>query len=262
MSERKHVLIVHGNDAMAAIIETIVKDSGFEPVRVLSGNDALAKARALDVRTAVVDVAVSDPYAYELVPALKCDPGIFVVLLASVYDKTAYKRRPGSLYGADDYLEQHHLPDKLPMLLTSTTPQESVHQHGTSEADPTVLVRREALRRAADEQLGNGNRTIGPDSSAETLARSLVERARALASKLVLDISLYHDQAFMQGLVAGDLKTRLAKEIEEAKRFLGERLPESFKAGDAARFVDEALVQVERAQLERARTKKDDGGAR
>ncbi len=36
-----------------------------------------------------------------------------MVLVASVYNRTGYKRRPTSLYGADDYVEQHHIPDAL-----------------------------------------------------------------------------------------------------------------------------------------------------
>ena len=40
-----------------------------------------------------------------------------VILIASVFNKTAYKRTPHSLYGADDYVEQHHIPDMLPVKL-------------------------------------------------------------------------------------------------------------------------------------------------
>jgi hypothetical protein len=40
-----------------------------------------------------------------------------VILVASVYRKTSYKRRPVRLYGADDYVEIHHLGDMLPSKL-------------------------------------------------------------------------------------------------------------------------------------------------
>ncbi len=234
------VLVVHQSDAMAAIIETIVRETGYEPVRARTGSEALAAMAHGNVRTAVVDVAVSEPYAFELVPAIKRHPGVFVVLLASVYDKTAYKRRPGSLYGADDYLEQHHVPDKLPVVLASLSPTSS----SLVEEGVDVQARREALRRAADEQLGNENRVAGPDASAAALAVSLIDRARGLATKLVLDISLYHQEAFLAGLSRGDLATRLAPQLAEAKRFLAARLPESFRPEDASRFVDDALEKL------------------
>jgi hypothetical protein len=35
------------------------------------------------------------------------------VLLSSVYDMRRYKRTPTNLYGADDYIEKHHIPDFL-----------------------------------------------------------------------------------------------------------------------------------------------------
>ena len=41
----------------------------------------------------------------------------FVVLVASVYRPTGYKRRPTRLYGADDYIEIHHLGDALSVKL-------------------------------------------------------------------------------------------------------------------------------------------------
>lgn len=236
----RRVLVVHSSDAMASIIETIVRDTGFEPVRARSGIEAIEVLKEGGVRTAIVDVAVSDPYAFELVPMLKTHEGVFVVLLASVYDKTAYKRRPSSLYGADDYLEQHHLPDKLPVLLGSLTASAP-----PLESDSKVIAHREDLRRAADEQLGNGNRTVGPDASAEALAVSLLGRARTLARKLVMDISLYHDEAFVAGVAHGDLAERLSVQIDEAKRFLAERLPDSFRQGDAGRFIDEALAALQ-----------------
>ena len=43
------------------------------------------------------------------------DAGVKVVILvASVFRRTSYKRRPDGLYGADDYVEIHHLGDHLP----------------------------------------------------------------------------------------------------------------------------------------------------
>jgi len=36
-----------------------------------------------------------------------------VVLVSAIYDKTRYKRAPSSLYGADDYIERHHIHDGL-----------------------------------------------------------------------------------------------------------------------------------------------------
>ena len=77
------------------------------------GRAALA---ALERRPAalVLDVALPAVHAYEIVEEVKRRaPDTRVVLVASIYNRTGYKRRPTSLYGADDYVEQHHIPDAL-----------------------------------------------------------------------------------------------------------------------------------------------------
>jgi CheY-like chemotaxis protein len=61
-------------------------------------------------------VGLTGIYGFELCERLKGDPdtrGIKIILLSSVYGLTAYKRNPVTLYGADDYIEKHHIPDKL-----------------------------------------------------------------------------------------------------------------------------------------------------
>ncbi len=116
LPSEKRVLLIHSSDAMSNIMREIVSDSDWQITRTLTGDEALKVLKTDKFRLAVVDVATESPYAFELVPQLKKIPELHVLLLASVYDKTAYKRRPSTLYGADAYLEQHHLPDKLPVL--------------------------------------------------------------------------------------------------------------------------------------------------
>src|SRR5205807_6370680 len=80
---------------------------------VAEGRQASA-ALARKPSALVLDVALPDVHAFELVEeAHNKAPEIRVVLVASVYNRTGYKRRPTSLYGADDYVEQHHIPDSL-----------------------------------------------------------------------------------------------------------------------------------------------------
>ena len=62
----------------------------------------------------MLDVALPTVHAYEIVEEVKRRaPETRIVLVASIYNRTGYKRRPTSLYGADDYVEQHHIPDAL-----------------------------------------------------------------------------------------------------------------------------------------------------
>ncbi|MCD6497349.1 MAG: response regulator [Deltaproteobacteria bacterium] len=78
------------------------------------GNEAWSLILSLRPDLLVVDAAIDGLASFELgdrVAGRRLPTRI--ILIASIYDKTAYKRRPTSLYGADDYVEQHHIPDML-----------------------------------------------------------------------------------------------------------------------------------------------------
>ena len=98
------------------MIQGVVKDAGLIVEHATDGLDALKKATALKPRVMIVDVGLTGIYGFELCERLKGDPetrSIKIILLSSVYGLTAYKRSPVTLYGADDYIEKHHIPDKL-----------------------------------------------------------------------------------------------------------------------------------------------------
>jgi len=84
------------------------------------GVEALKKATDNLPQALVLDVGLPGIYGFELCERLKDDPktkGIKIILLSSVYDMRRYKRTPANLYGADDYIEKHHIPDFLPSKL-------------------------------------------------------------------------------------------------------------------------------------------------
>ncbi|HEX9112786.1 MAG TPA: response regulator, partial [Nitrospirota bacterium] len=93
---------------------------GFRVVAASDGVEALRKASELRPQGMVLDVGLPGIYGFELCERLKADPvtkSIKIVLLSSVYDMRRYKRTPVSLYGADDYIEKHHIPDFLGLKL-------------------------------------------------------------------------------------------------------------------------------------------------
>jgi response regulator RpfG family c-di-GMP phosphodiesterase len=80
-------------------------------------------------QVALIDVALPGLFAFELVDKVRNRPAlkeVKILLLSSVYNKMAYKRTPTSLYGADDYIEKHHISDdlvpKINQLITHAKP--------------------------------------------------------------------------------------------------------------------------------------------
>lgn len=114
------VLVAHDSAVIRESICGVVAEAGFETDTAADGVEALKKAMENKPRAIVLDVGLPGIYGFELCERLKGSretSDIKIILLSSVYDMRRYKRTPVSLYGADDYIEKHHIPDFLPAKL-------------------------------------------------------------------------------------------------------------------------------------------------
>lgn len=116
---RPRVLLAHAGPVIAGAAQRILQAHGFD-AEVVPNSVAVERALAAGGWDAlVVDVALpgapgAERTGFELTGPAR-DAGVKVVILvASVFRRTSYKRRPRRLYGADDYVEIHHLGDHLP----------------------------------------------------------------------------------------------------------------------------------------------------
>jgi predicted Zn finger-like uncharacterized protein len=113
------VLIAHDSDVVRTMISGVLTGEGFRVDSAADGVEALRKANEFKPQAMVLDVGLPGIYGFELCTRLKGAPdtdAIKIVLLSSVYDMRRYKRTPVSLYGADDYIEKHHIHN-LPSIL-------------------------------------------------------------------------------------------------------------------------------------------------
>jgi len=194
---------------------------GFAVEPVSTGSAAKASLERQRWDALVVDVALPEIPGYELCDIAKSDPGngaAVVVLVASVYRKTSYKRRPARLYGADDYVELHHVGDQLPQKLRR-------HLHLTDEVAP--IDAREAARTELREE---GDARMKPEDSDR------------LASLIVADMVLYNgdriigarDLAAAESAVAEDLDIARdlfaqARQAEGATAMPGDPIGDAFR---------------------------------
>ena len=113
MAEAPLIVIAHESETIREAISHQVAEAGYR-VRSVGGGRALRAELELSPAALVLDVALPEVHAYEIVEeAKRLLSAPAVVLVASIYNRTGYKRKPTSLYGADDYVEQHHIPDQL-----------------------------------------------------------------------------------------------------------------------------------------------------
>lgn len=199
------VLIAHQDQVICRELQTQFSQLPFS-VHICGSSQQVV--RHLDGATPcllLLDVAFAGGFPFELIDQARHQAAGAtrkVVLLASVYNKTAYKKRPTSLYGADSYLELHHIGDRLLSIVAELFPQ-----------------LRKPLPEPAATAILSGER---PLPSAE-----LGERALALSRVLIADIALYHQDRLLPGLKINEARQLFADCLDEGRRLLFQRLPDA-----------------------------------
>jgi len=164
----------------------------------------------------LLDVAFNGTFPFQLIDKIKTagNQAYKVILLPSVYNRTAYKKNPDSLYGADAYLELHHIGDRLLPLLGELFPSLAKQ---VAKVSPVEIV-------------GDERGLTQEDVAAQ---------ADKLAKLLVADIVLYHGDRLEQGLESGQLAQLFAEQLAEGRRLLLSRIPEA--VGLDTDFVQQAF---------------------
>jgi CheY-like chemotaxis protein len=242
------VLVATDGTEFQSLIGEVLASAGFELRTALSGDDAWETIGSWRPHVALLDVALPGVPAFELCDRVRADRGLCgtgLILIASVFQQTRYKRAPTSLYGADDYVEKHHIRDWLPgkvarLLPGGAVPAASVpaastpaapapapappvaapaaahaagHRHGSVEArDQETLIREELYG-----SQGRGRPGL------ERLRESLKRYARIIIS----DIALYNQELVEQGIREGTFSELLKREIDEGHRLYLTRVPPS-----------------------------------
>jgi DNA-binding response OmpR family regulator len=232
VTARPLVLVAHDSDGIRGVIEVLLGDAGYEVRAVADGATCLAALDGFAPAALVLDVALPDVMAFSVVEtARQRHASIRVVLIASIYNRTSYKRRPTSLYGADDYVEQHHIPDSLVGKLDKLL--------GVAERAHDASRPAEDAVRAAGEQRLEERAPAGSSDAAG------VARAERLARLIVSDIALYNGDA-LGGLSGGtsvaQLEARLRGDLEEGRVLFDLRIPPAIRR--QRDFIGEALAKL------------------
>ncbi len=238
-SERGRVLLATDGVEFQSLIGEVLAAAGFALLPVRSGEEAWEAIGAWRPHVALLDVGLPGVPAFELCDRVRADSGLQgtgLILIASVFQQTRYKRAPTSLYGADDYIEKHHIRDRLPDKVTRLLPAGAVpatpppvpdsepavpaaaQSHGTiDDREKETLIREELYGSRGQERQG-----------LERVRESLRRYARIIIS----DIALYNQELVEQGIREGTFSELLEKEIEEGHRLYLTRVPPAAGGAD------------------------------
>ncbi|MSP62071.1 MAG: response regulator [Myxococcales bacterium] len=231
-----HVVVAHDSATIREAMRRLLVEAGY---RVTAVGDGHAAAALLAERPAalVLDVAIGGLFAFALLERVRAERlPIRAILVASVYNRTGYKRRPTSLYGADDYVEQHHIPDSLVEKLVRLIG--AAPAPGPAALNP-LEQQYEAIRQAGEAQMDMPMRY--PSKGAGP------ERARRLARLIVADVALYNGGALGRG---DPHDPRLRLDLEEGRLLFELRVPEEVRRGHD--FLGEALAEWQHERSDEA----------
>lgn len=115
MQGRPKILIVDDKLSNLIALETVLKNSGVEFIRALSGNDALALTLKHEFALGIIDIQMPDMDGYETVEFIQNDPNIayFPVIFVSAIHKDEFYVVKGIETGAVDFISKPIVPSVL-----------------------------------------------------------------------------------------------------------------------------------------------------
>jgi predicted Zn finger-like uncharacterized protein len=248
-------------DFCAAVQRTLAS----EPFRVMcrfDGREALDLIEECIPDVVLLDVALPTVYGFEICEQIRDNPALSsvkTILIASIYDKTRYKREPKSLYGADDYIEKHHIPDSLAAKIYRLVfGQKAVETDSDEAAGLDGEVCRDGVQDLSGEDVGSQDAVREEIRLDEELKTSVVEspelavaheKARRLARIIVSDIALYNQKKVEEGILAGTFRELFKEEIQEGTNLFGRRVSAEVREGTS--YLEDAFEEfINRKRLE------------
>ncbi len=251
---RIKVLVANESPAFCRTVEKVLSAEPFDVFAYNDGKSALAAIEEIVPDVLLLDVALPVMYGFEVCEAVRKNPAtasVKIILIAAIYDRTRYKREPHSLYGADDYIEKHHIPDALAAKIYQLVygreyPATSETAKASNEEDPRTVSRELSAGEMAelettrvtirqDEERETGNTSASEDSEAHV-------KARRLARLIVSDIALYNQDRVEDGVRNDSFHMLLEEEIQEGRALYERRIPAEVRNGTS--YLEEAFEEL------------------
>lgn len=241
------VIMAHESPAFCATVTKVLAAEHFRLATYNDGKLAYEAIRQERPDVVLLDVALPSMFGFEICEEIRKDDGlasIKIILIASIYDKTRYKRCPQSLYGADDYIEKHHIPDDLATKIFRLVAEQK-QCASSSAASKSVIV--DPASEELDEQdevrrrLQQAEERETPDTEHDSCAESHL-KARKLARSIASDIALYNQAKVEEGVKTGKFYELLADDIMEGRQLFDTRVSAEIRNDEP--YLDDAFREI------------------
>lgn len=245
------ILVAHSNAEISHGIISLLNKNGYQTITAGDGIETMVKAIKERPFLAIVEVGLPKIYGFEVCKRLKLRPetkNMKFILVSSPYDKDRYRREPVSFYGADDYIEEHLIPELLIGSIDRIRGKEPTGKTEEKTEPPTppfVPPVKDEVRSEAEPQPLARPQPQPEEKSAPSVDEK-VERARRLARTIIADIYLYSTAKADEAIKNDTFRTVFAAEMKEGLKLYDNRIaPEVRAKGD---FFEEALANFVEAK--------------
>jgi CheY-like chemotaxis protein len=234
------ILVAADDDEIMDAIETMLKGRDIRLIKSRDGNEVVEIAQSLKPTAVVLDVALPGLYSFSICEKIKNTPAlkdIKVMLLSEAFNQKRYRRKPTSLFGADDFVEKHDISaeflPKMWKLLGSEPPKKASAPPKPASAPASAFAAPAPQRpRPAEPVKAVVNAPAAPINS------ELHEKSKRLARVIAADIILYNKEKLDSSANKADIGELFKNDIAEGIKYFKQRLPQ---AADAAGYLDEAI---------------------
>lgn len=278
------VLVAVIGEVTEEMMIEVLAESGFKHVTAMTAEQILERMEKDRPCLAILDVGLQGVFD-RIIPAAKksgTDADMKVILLSSIHNQARYKREPDSLYGADDYIERHHIEDQLILkmhkalgrkLPAQPETQKSVSIEKTpapaaappvrppEPAEPPRAARAPVPPPAAPPAVPPAPseppaaREASPATEPKRAAMpagdlSEHDAAKRLARLIISDIALYNQKQVEEGVKSGTLNDVLRDELDEGMKLYQSRTSKTLL--DSTNYFEEAVndfIEKQRARF-------------
>jgi predicted Zn finger-like uncharacterized protein len=274
--DKTKAIVAHADIAVVERIKKVLDGMGLTVFPFTDGVETMVTAMRERPYLVIIDVALPKIYGFEVIKRLKGRPetqDMKAILISSIYDKKRYRREPASLYGADDYIDEHEIERELREKIKALgTVKTEGPEPGTEKAEEPVSPLERPPRAQPEEPISPPPPPAAreepafarnPAPAARPVAETapvapqpaaipapapaavgqekdvLIEKARRLARTILADINLYAPEKVNYAVTNNNFEAVFATELREGKRLYDTRIPQETR--DKGDFFHEAI---------------------
>jgi predicted Zn finger-like uncharacterized protein len=230
-ADNRKILVAHSNPNIVNEITSLLGKNGFRTITAADGIEAMVKTIKELPFLVIIEVSLPKIFGFEVCKRMKSraeTKDTRFILISSIYDKTRYKREPFSLHDADDYIEEHQIPELLIGKVTALKagkPEKAEVKHEIKAEKPTASPVTESLPEEKAE-----TRTLPVAETVQPGIDEKIERAKRLARTIISDIYLYNTPKADKAIRNDTFFADFAAEIREGLKLYDNRIAQDVRS--------------------------------